>query len=78
MINQDEINGIVGYISRVNFDETDAEIFVSGRGELFFFRPSWKSTQYKIRQYLIPPSNYAKNKIIILSKINKGKLWPYH
>lgn len=63
-----------GYISRVNFEETAAEIFVSGRGELFFFRPSWQTTQYKIRQYLIPPSNDAKDRIILVSKINNGKL----
>ena len=43
----------MGYVSRKTKIE-DQPVKVSGRGEVYYVRPSWRSTTYSVRVYMRP------------------------
>lgn len=58
-INRGYANGRIawqrGYVSRkINAD--NQTVHTSGSGELYVLLPTWQSSQYCIRQYLVPPT----------------------
>ena len=57
-----------GYVSR-KVIKSNQPVFISGTKEFFIELPCWKSTQYKVRQYLIPKTQQMGSNIIELSQI---------